>query len=109
MKETNTMNDPIQKCTACGSNRVVSGKLNPGTEGDAWFAFSELKEEHYWTTIHSTPRVAPVRDDGSASVCLDCGKVSALLTVDAKEAKRVLDKWGTDALKSRLANGPPAP
>ena len=109
MKETNTMNDPIQKCTACGSSRVVSGKLNPGTEGDAWFAFSELKEERYWTTIHNTPRVAPVRDDGSASVCLDCGKVSALLTVDVKEAKRVLDKWGTDALKSRLAIGPPAP
>lgn len=105
MKETNSMNDPIPKCTACGSNRVVSGKLSL----DAWFVFSELREDRYWTTFNNTPRFATVRDDGSASVCLDCGKVSALLTVDVKEAKRVLDKWGTDALKSRLAIGPPAP
>ena len=78
-------------------------------EHDAWFVFSELREDRYWTTFNNTPRFATVRDDGSASVCLDCGKVSALLTVDVKEAKRVLDKWGTDALKSRLAIGPLAP
>ena len=98
MKDTNTMNAPIQKCGACGSSRVVSGKV----ELDAWFAFSELNEERYWTTISLTPRVATVRDDGSASV--DCGKVNALLTVDVKERK----EWGTDALKSRLAIGPAA-
>ena len=105
MKETNTINDPIQKCTASGSNRGVSGKVDL----DAWFAFSELKEERFCTTINITPRVVTVRDDGSASVCLDCGKVTASLGLDLEEAKRVLDKWGTDALKSRLAIGPLAP
>ena len=104
------MNEPIQKSTACGSNRVVSGKVDL----DAWFAFSELIEQgcwtkRYWTMIHITPRVTTVRADGGASACLDCGKVSALLTVNVKEARRVLDKWGTDALKMRLAILPPAP
>ena len=98
------MNDNIEKCGACGSNRVVSGKVQ--YEGvEASFGFSELKEEHYWTTISNTPRDVLIRQRGSARLCLDCGTVSASLTVDVKEAKKVLDKWGTDALKSRLATG----
>ncbi len=107
MRETNTMNDPIHKCASCGSGRVVSGKFNVGTEGDAGFEFSELKKEHYGTTVHNTPRTTTVRDDGSAKVCLDCGKVTASMSVDAKEAEKALNQWGTDALKARLAVGPP--
>ena len=114
------MNDLIQKCTACGSIRVVAGQLGrlneeqkaAISEEPAAFFFSELKEKPgYWTSfsISESPRAVSIRHHGSASVCLDCGAVSASLIVDVKDAKKVLDKWGTDALKSRLAIGPHAP
>ena len=98
-------NDNMQKCDACGSNRVVAGKVSYGDGLFFEFSESELKEERYWTSIHNTPRTVDIRDHGSARLCLDCGAVSAALIVDVKDAKKVLDKWGTDALKSRLAAG----
>ena len=51
------MDDENHTCDACGSHRVVSGKLrgvadehgrHPGYEQAAVFAFSGLKEEKYW-------------------------------------------------------------
>ena len=106
MKEANTMNDPIQKCDACGSRRVTSGRLDGG-EGGLGFEFPEYNGG-YWLTWSNVPRSVSIRYD-RLKLCLDCGKVTASLSVDVEEAKRVLDKWGTDALKSRLAIGPPAP
>lgn len=101
------MTDPIQKCAACGSNRVTSGRLDDGYGSGTQFEFSEYNGS-YWFTWSSVPRAVTIRQD-RVRLCLDCGKVTASLSVDVEEAKRVLDKWGTDALKSRLAIGPPAP
>lgn len=45
---------------------------------------------------------------GQAGPLLDafgCGKADASFTVNVEAAKKVMDKWGTDALKSRLAAG----
>ena len=84
---------------------MVSGKLHIGGDGVIPdFEFTELNEVKWWgsrgVAVHE-------REPGSARVCLDCGTLSAslALAVDVKEAKKVLDKWGTDALKSRLAFG----
>ena len=103
------MNDNLQKCAACGSDRVVAGVLltPPGEEGQS-FGFSELKEKSgYWTTfsIRELPRAVLIRHRGTATACLDCGNVTASLTVGVKEATQVLDKSGTDAVKARLAIG----
>ena len=115
------MNDIIQECTACGSIRVVTGQLMPtpdnegqshGTETPVAFGFSELKEEPgYWTTfsIRLLPRAVLIHRRGSATACLDCGNVSASLSLNVKEAMKVLEKSGTDAVKARLAIAPPAP
>lgn len=101
------MTGPIPKCAACGSSRVASGKLD-GDEGDGiLFTFSE-SNGRAWFTLSHVPLGVFVRQEG-VRICVDCGKVSALLTVDAEEAKKVLEKWGTDSLKSRLAIGPSAP
>ena len=109
------MNDNIHKCRSCGSNRVVAGQLgrinddqnDAISEEPAAFIFSELKEKPgYWTSFSISeplPRAVSIRHHGSASVCLDCGVVNASLVVDIKDAKKVLNNWGTDALKSRLA------
>ena len=69
------------------------------------FSESDLKEERYWTTfhVHNTPRWFLISDPGKAKLCLDCGKLTASFTVDLEEARKVVDRWGTDALKSRLA------
>ena len=111
------MKDNLQKCAACGSNRVVAGVLltppddegqSKGTETPVAFGFSELKEKPgYWTTfsIRELPRAVLIRQRGTATACLDCGNVTASLTVDAKEAMQVLEKSGTDAVKARLAIG----
>ena len=115
------MNDNIQKCAACGGDRMVSGVLlltpdeegqTKGTETPAAFGFSELKEKPgYWTTfsIRELPRAVLVRQRGNATACLDCGDVSASLALDVKEAMQVLEKSGTDAVKARLAIEPPTP
>jgi hypothetical protein len=98
------MNDDLSKCSVCGSARVIPGKLSSG-EGDAYFEFSEFNWTSYWTTLSATGSGVPMSQHGSARVCIDCGAVSASLTVDVKELQKVLDKWGTEALKSRLASG----
>lgn len=102
------MNDLIQRCAACGSDRVVAGKL-AFAEG-LFFEPAELKKQRYWTTIEFSPRSISVLGDGSASICLDCGNlITALMKVDVKKAWRVLDKYGADALKARLGTPPPVP
>ena len=114
------MNDPIQKCPACGSSRVVAGQLGQLSEAiatiseePAAFLFSELKEQPgYWTSFSISeplPRTVSIRHHGNASACLDCGAVSAPLFLNIKDAKRVLEKYGTDEVKMRLATTPPAP
>jgi len=120
MKETNTMNDIIQKCAACGSIRVVTGQLmrapndegqSHGTDTPVGFGLSELKEKScYWTifSIRELPRAVLIHRPGSANACLDCGNVSASLSLNVKEATKVLEKSGTDAVKARLAIAPPA-
>ena len=111
------MNDIIQKCAACGSIRVVTGQLmtapdgegqSHGTETPVAFGFSELKEKPgYWTTfsIRELPRAVLIHRRGNANACLDCGNVSASLSLNVKEAMEVLEKSGTDAVKARLAIG----
>ena len=79
-----------------------------GTETPVAFGFSELKEKPgYWATfsIRELPRAVLIRQRGNATACLDCGNVSASLTVDVEMAMQVLDKSGTDAVKTRLDIG----
>jgi len=94
----------MQKCDACGSNRIVAGKVSAGEGLFFEFSGSEFKEENYWTTFHilGADNFVFIRNLGNAKLCLDCGKVDSSFTVDVKEAKKVVDKWGTDALKARL-------
>jgi hypothetical protein len=110
------MDDESHTCEACGSQRVISGSLggvadergrHHGYERPAVFAFSDLKEEHYWTTITlvGTARAVPIQQHGSARLCLDCGTVDASLSADVAQAKKVLDKWATDDLRSRIDAG----
>jgi hypothetical protein len=93
----------VQKCNACGSNRVVVGRVRAG---DAPFEFSDsdLKEERYWTSIHfhNTARYLCLGNTENATLCFDCGKLEASFKVDIKEAKKIVDRWGSDALKARL-------
>lgn len=107
MRKTNTMTDPIQKCAACGSSRVASGKLDGDEEGGILFKCSESNGRALFTLSH-VPLGVFIRQEG-VRMCVDCGKVTAWLSVDMEEAKKVLSQWGTDGLKSRLAIGPPAP
>ena len=82
---------------------MLSGRLN-GVEGDEpYFGSSELSGG-YWTTFSGIPQSISIHHDG-AWMCFDCGKVTASMSVDVKEARKVMDKWGTEALKSRLAAG----
>ena len=98
------MNDNnLQNCDACGSSRVVSGRLDDGNGSGIGFEFSEYNGG-YWLTWSNVPRAVSIRQD-RVRLCLDCGKVTASMNVDVKNAKRVLDKWGSDALKSRLDGG----
>jgi hypothetical protein len=101
------MHENIGKCDACGSSRVTAGRLDDSYGSGTQFAFSEYNGS-YWFTWSNVPRAVTIRQD-RVRLCLDCGNVTASLSVDVEEAKMVLDKWGTDALKSRLAIGPPAP
>ncbi len=107
------MNNPVNKCAACGSVHVVSGQLNLLGDGVATsgFTFTELKALNSWEELYRPLRGIDVheREPGSATLCLDCGSVGASLIVDVKEARKVLEKWGTDAVKARLAITPPAP
>ena len=97
------MNDNnLQNCDACGSSRVASGRFE-GDGGGIAFEFSEYNWG-YWLTLSGVPRTVSIRQD-RVRLCLDCGKVTGSMNVDVEEAKRVLDKWGSDALKSRLDGG----
>jgi hypothetical protein len=83
---------------------VIPGKLSAG-DGEAFFQFSEFNWMRYWTTLSSTSSCIAMHQHGSTRVCIDCGAVSASLTVDVKELQKVVDKWGTGALKSRVGSG----
>jgi hypothetical protein len=97
------MHENIQSCDACGSSRVVSGRLDGGDGPGLFFEFSESNGRH-WFTLSHVPLGVSIRQD-RVRLCLDCGKVTASMSVDVEKAKRVLEKWGTDALKSRLDGG----
>ena len=102
------MNDEIQKCAACGSNRVVEGRLaaeelgNSSEFNSPCFNFSELKVENKTFYFSSPRRGVFIRQRGNATACLDCGNVSASLALDVKEAMEVLENCGTGAVKARL-------
>ena len=101
------MHKEMEQCDACRSSRVVSGKLDGDEGGRILFKCSE-SNGRAWFTLSHVPLGVIIRQD-RVRMCLDCGKVTALMSVDVEEAKRVLSQWGTDALKSRLAIEPPAP
>ena len=86
---------------------MASGKLDGDEGGGILFKLSE-SNGRAWFTLSHVPLGVFIRQD-RVRLCFECGKVTASLSVDVEEAKWVLDQWGTDALKSRLAIGPPAP
>ena len=71
----------------------------------AVFAFPDLEEEHFLTTFFMVARTVVIQQHGSASLCLDCGTVDASLGADLIQAKKVLDRWATDDLRSRIDIG----
>ena len=97
------INTMIQPCPACGSNRVVFGRLNLGDGILGGFLFTEVKPaEWFWQSPFRGVDLHEL-EPANTGVCLDCGRVSASLAVDVKEANKVLENWGTDAVKARLA------
>src|SRR5690242_14435352 len=96
-------NEDLLKCGACGSSRVVPGSI--AGEGGAWFEVSEVERLRYWTTLSGTTTGVDIHQEPGVRACLDCGAVMASLTVDVQKLRKVIDKWGTDALKSRLRAG----
>ena len=101
------MNDT---CDACGSHRMLLGKLggvpdehgrHHGYECPAGFVCSGIEQPPFWKPILAYPRHVAIRQHGVAGLCLDCGTVSVSLTADVKAARKVVDKWGSDALKPR--------
>jgi len=92
----------LQNCDACGSSRVASGRFEGGEGGGIAFEFSEYNWG-YWLTLSNVPRTVSILQD-RVRLCLDCGVVTASMSVDVEEAKRVLAKWGSDALKARLSD-----
>ena len=105
------MNDEIQKCAACGSQRVVSVTTNIGPED---FVFlEEMKELGWWQanlgSLGSGPQGVRINKSWNARVCLDCGNGNTFFRVDANKVIKMLDKFGTDALKERLAKHGYAP
>src|SRR5262245_21597197 len=101
----NIMTSYPQHCPACGSHRAVSGRLTLGDGILPGFVLTETKPSKWWSwESGAIARGFEVfdRQPGSATVCMDCGRVSASLAVDLKAAWKVVDKWGTEALKARL-------
>ena len=105
------MDDNNYTCNACGSDRVVGGKLvvlgSTGYGPGAAFVLNEMKKQPLKRFLMLAPPAGvPIRrEHQSATLCLDCGTVNASLTVDVKQAEKVVEKWATDALKRRIGAG----
>ena len=114
-EESCLMDAENQTCHACGSRCVVSGRLGGTTEfgrtvaGDlisGGFVLSDVRRPPWWHFPGITPGpVVPIRQHGSAKLCLECGTLVASLTADVKDAKKLVDTWASDALKARLDSG----
>ena len=93
------------KCPNCGSMRLVLGKVSLTNEYGPDFEFSEAKKLG-WLRYDTGRHGVSIREPSmSTRVCLDCGTGSVSFRIDAKKAITVLEKWGTDELKARLAIG----
>ena len=80
------MNAKTDACHACGSARVVSGTLQG-------FVLSNAKKRPWLRFFMSTPERRPgpvvdIREDGSAVLCLECGRVTGTSSVDLKNANK---------------------
>ena len=99
------MDNENYKCPNCGSMRLVSGKVSLANEYGPDFEFSEVKKLG-WLRHDTGRHGVSIREPSmSARVCLDCETGSVSFRIDAKKAITVLEKWGTDELKARLATG----
>ncbi len=97
------MDNESYKCPNCGSMRLVSGKVSLANGYRPDFEFSEVKKLG-WLRYDTGPHGVSIREPSmSARVCLDCETGSVSFRIDAKKAIIVLEKWGTDELKTRLA------
>ena len=85
------------------------GGFSPDTRrlvrGPGGFVLSEVKKRPLTTFLGMSGPVIPIRQHGSAMLCLDCGAVSADFTVDVEEATTVMEKWATEDLKLRMDIG----
>ncbi len=99
------MDNENYKCPNCGSMRLVSGKVSLVNGFRPDFEFSEVKKLGWWRHDTGSHGVSIREPSMSARVCLDCETGSVSFRIDAKKAIKVLEKWGTDELKARLAIG----
>jgi len=99
------MDNENYKCPKCGSMRLVSGTVSLTNEYGPDFEFSEVKKLG-WLRYDTGRHGVSIREPSMCTtVCLDCETGSVSFTIDAKKAIAVLEKWGTDELKARLAIG----
>lgn len=100
------MDNENDTCPACGSFRVVFGYLNGGGRSRGiWFDLPKDDVRPWSTFLTVSAPVGPavgIQQVGSALLCLDCGTVSASFQADIDMAIKVVDKFGTEELKSRL-------
>jgi hypothetical protein len=105
------MNNKDHECQACGSHRTVKGRFGGRTEhgrivsGDwsvSGLVLSEAKQRPLTSFIGLSGPVVPIRQEGEAILCLDCGVVQASLTADIEKAEKVVNKWGSSELRARL-------
>ncbi|MDC0325538.1 hypothetical protein OAM01_02155 [bacterium] len=72
-----------------------------GREGDACFYLAkEMGGNRNWMS-RPGPLVG-LRHQGSALLCLDCGRVTVSLTAEIGEATEMIQKWGITEIKTRL-------
>lgn len=99
------MDNKNHKCPNCGSMRLVSGTVSLTHGHGPDFEFSEVKKLG-WLRYDTGRHGVNIREPFlSATVCLDCETGGVSFRIDAKKAIKVLEKWGTDELKARLAIG----
>jgi hypothetical protein len=81
------------RCPACGSDRVVQGRI--GWAGDPLVFELPSQEKRFWRTLGPSVNVEPV-----GFLCVECGTVWS--RVDKAVAEQAIARGGSDELLDRL-------
>ena len=81
------------RCLACGSDRVVQGRIGWG--GDPLVFELPSQEKSFWRTLGPSTNVEP-----GGFLCIECGTVWT--RVDRRAAEQAIARGGSDELLNRL-------